>query len=600
VLNEERELRDGRGILVRLTSQTEGINLVFDPDSATEPLPIVASKDAKTKWKVRRWDHVTDSNKTPTILAQNTWIALEDGVEVQFTAGDHYETGDYWLIPARTITGNVDWPLDDDDKPLPQQRHGIMHHYCRLATLRLGAGNWQVLSDCRPIFSPLIGQQNLFYVGGDGGEAMPGEELQQPLEVGVSQGQEPIPLAHVRFEVIGESGTLNLIQNSNTEGGKELDVLTGPDGLTKCYWKLAPFDAAKNNQSQQVEVKLLDPADQQIHLRFRFTANLSRAAATAYPLPTCGNDDSTILGLIPDIIASLPQAANRTIQEILDIILCRLDADRLPFQPDCDIYPPETTKTIGTALNGLCLHLLAKHIGYEVPECGNQPNALPTVQSLFRKLVLGWPDLDKDNRATVRDMLDALFCRLDADTLPFQHIRDTGLYPPEVQPIVGEALNYLVGRGVPPGAIMAFASEVAPPGWLECNGQLISRTTFNRLFQTIGTRFGAGDEATTFNVPDLRGEFIRGWIHGRSDVPGETGRAFGSSQPDAVQTHIHLDSGHTHIDAGHAHTITEQPHSHSAPTSEGLPGAFEVASTLRQRILIMRVQPDFETATDYY
>lgn len=363
VLNEERELRDGRGILVRLASQTEGTKLVFDPDSATEPLPIVTSKDAKAKWKVRRWDYVTASNKTPTIFAQNTWIALEDGIEVQFTAGDHYETGDYWLIPARTITGNVDWPLDDDDNPLPQERHGIKHHYCRLAMITLDVdGKWHFQTDCRPIFSPLIGQQNLFYVGGDGQEAMPGEELPKPLEVGVSQGQEPISLAHVRFTVIGESGTLNLIPNSNTAGQKMLDVLTGPDGLTKCYWKLAPFDTAKNNQSQQVEVMLLDPADQQIHLRFRFTANLSRAAATSYPLPPCGSDDSTILGLIPDLIAGLPQASNRTIQEILDIILCRLDADRLPYLPECEkgLDPEQELITIGDGLNVNAVRLAQK------------------------------------------------------------------------------------------------------------------------------------------------------------------------------------------------------------------------------------------------
>lgn len=91
--------------------------------------------------------------------------------------------------------------------------------------------------------------------------------------------------------------------------------------------------------------------------------------------------------------------------------------------------------------------------------------------------------------------------------------------------------------GVPPGAVMAFARSTPPYGWLECNGQAVSRTTYADLFAAIGTTFGAGDGSTTFNVPDLRGEFIRGWDHGRG-VDG--GRAFGSWQADEIKSHNHV------------------------------------------------------------
>ena len=89
---------------------------------------------------------------------------------------------------------------------------------------------------------------------------------------------------------------------------------------------------------------------------------------------------------------------------------------------------------------------------------------------------------------------------------------------------------------VPPGAIMAFARSTPPEGWLECKGQAVSRTTYAALFAAIGTTFGAGDGSTTFNVPDLRGEFIRGWDHGRGV---DAGRAFGSAQADALRSHNH-------------------------------------------------------------
>lgn len=90
----------------------------------------------------------------------------------------------------------------------------------------------------------------------------------------------------------------------------------------------------------------------------------------------------------------------------------------------------------------------------------------------------------------------------------------------------------------PPGEVAFFAMEVAPSGWIKANGALISRTTYSDLFLAIGTRFGAGDGATTFRLPDLRGEFVRGWDDGRNV---DTGRALGSTQADEFKSHSHLD-----------------------------------------------------------
>ena len=61
--------------------------------------------------------------------------------------------------------------------------------------------------------------------------------------------------------------------------------------------------------------------------------------------------------------------------------------------------------------------------------------------------------------------------------------------------------------GVPPGAIMDFAMNSAPAGWLACDGAAVSRTTYAALFAAIGTTWGAGNGSTTFNVPDTRGRF---------------------------------------------------------------------------------------------
>lgn len=84
----------------------------------------------------------------------------------------------------------------------------------------------------------------------------------------------------------------------------------------------------------------------------------------------------------------------------------------------------------------------------------------------------------------------------------------------------------------PPGAVMAFAMSTPPDGWLKCNGQAVSRTTYATLFSAIGTTFGIGDGSTTFNVPDLRGEFVRGWDDERGV---DSVRTFGSAQGDAMR-----------------------------------------------------------------
>lgn len=101
------------------------------------------------------------------------------------------------------------------------------------------------------------------------------------------------------------------------------------------------------------------------------------------------------------------------------------------------------------------------------------------------------------------------------------------------------------------GAIDYFAMSTAPTGYLKANGAAVSRTTYAVLFAAIGTAFGAGDGSTTFNLPDLRGEFVRGWDDGRGV---DSGRALGSFQASQNLSHAHAASM---TSAGaHNHTMT--------------------------------------------
>lgn len=87
-------------------------------------------------------------------------------------------------------------------------------------------------------------------------------------------------------------------------------------------------------------------------------------------------------------------------------------------------------------------------------------------------------------------------------------------------------------NAVPVGAVNPFAMSSPPTGWLACDGSDVSRTSYPQLFSAIGTVYGSGNGSTTFNLPDLRGEFVRGWDASRGV---DTGRTFGTSQLDQMQ-----------------------------------------------------------------
>ncbi len=106
----------------------------------------------------------------------------------------------------------------------------------------------------------------------------------------------------------------------------------------------------------------------------------------------------------------------------------------------------------------------------------------------------------------------------------------------------------IIAAANPPGKVDAFAMSSAPSGWLFCDGSAVSRTTYSNLFLAIGTAHGAGDGANTFNLPDYRGMFLRGFDAGRGVDPA---RAFASSQTDEIKSHNH--SGATDSQGNHQH-----------------------------------------------
>lgn len=122
----------------------------------------------------------------------------------------------------------------------------------------------------------------------------------------------------------------------------------------------------------------------------------------------------------------------------------------------------------------------------------------------------------------------------------------------------------------PVGAIFAFPTPTPPTGYLACNGQAVSRTTYNSLFSLIGTMYGNGDGATTFNLPNYNGQFLRGWDNGQGTDPnaltrldrgdGTTGDAVGTKQTNQTLSHSHS------VDPPNTNTSTNGSHNHGGST----------------------------------
>lgn len=120
--------------------------------------------------------------------------------------------------------------------------------------------------------------------------------------------------------------------------------------------------------------------------------------------------------------------------------------------------------------------------------------------------------------------------------------------------------------GLAAGTVQMYAGTSAPSGWLLCQGQAVSRTTYSALFTAIGTTWGTGDGSNTFNLPDLRGRSPIGAGTGTGLSARTLGTAGGEETHKLVTSEIPV---HNHADSGHSHgvgtlaTANESAHTHT-------------------------------------
>ncbi|HEY1910209.1 MAG TPA: DUF6519 domain-containing protein [Vicinamibacterales bacterium] len=183
------EAQDDRSVLLNLPGRLLPVQSI---DSTAMSVTLGGTPDANVgndstlSPLLRRWDQkagdpdeggLTLAGDNAALVQEGVWLTLEDGVQIRFQpaaavaaetgqVGHEYITGDFWLIPARTATGDVEWPkvLDAQGKPETDAQgniipvalppHGITHYFAPLAVVGFSPNGMSVVTDCRSSFPP--------------------------------------------------------------------------------------------------------------------------------------------------------------------------------------------------------------------------------------------------------------------------------------------------------------------------------------------------------------------------------------------------------------------------------------------------------------
>ena len=391
ITDEGQLLRGAPGVMAEI-DDIEGATLLLKKVRGGDGSegPVLTLDDFPHRPIVRRWEgHAgiyapEDAQHDPATGPYEH--ELEDGVFVTFTEGpdpsDSFRTGDFWTIPARTLTGAVEWPSSGGVASF-EQRHGPHVSFAPLALVTAGdPGLWTSARDCRKQFPPLTSLVHMYYAGGDGQEAMPEPPdaptvtLPQALQVGVVNGSLRVRGAAVEFS-IGPGGVSRFFEGPFSP--ESVTVETGEDGIASCWWQL---DGSVPRQI--ATARLIDPVGQAPPQAVVFNAHLSVASEVAYDGSGCGTlaAQGTVQQAI-DALAGLTRIAPLTGSgtDILpgeDVKFEVLVADDCgPVAGATVVFEPATGNLV--AVNGTT-------DGLGIASCTWKPDATTPTQSLTARL----------------------------------------------------------------------------------------------------------------------------------------------------------------------------------------------------------------------
>ncbi len=157
--NQWVEIYDDTFLFGPAPNQPGNLYQIQSVDTTSNSITMYTTVTPVETWRnarIRRWDHAASSATSAGIpLSAGTWLDLESGIQISFQPGT-YQSGDYWTIPARTASGQIDWPPCGSDGSLWQRPNSVQVYSAPLACI-----HWDLkkedfyVEDCRRLFSPL-------------------------------------------------------------------------------------------------------------------------------------------------------------------------------------------------------------------------------------------------------------------------------------------------------------------------------------------------------------------------------------------------------------------------------------------------------------
>lgn len=226
-----------------------------DPDERVFRLDADAPARASvgTAPRIHRWEGV--------LPVKGTYQDLERGIQVRFDASGVYQTGDWWLVPARALTGSIEWSPD------AQRPHGPVEHHALIGLARR-AGTWSV-EDHRRLFPALTALRRLTPLGGDGQAPDHRGWAPRSLRVGASDGTAPLSGVSVRFTPL--TGRLSVEGPGGAAVAAPVEVPTGPDGVAEVWWQVVDGPLRVEDRPE-VRAELLGCDGEPLGLPARFIA----------------------------------------------------------------------------------------------------------------------------------------------------------------------------------------------------------------------------------------------------------------------------------------------------------------------------------------
>ncbi|MCR9143879.1 MAG: DUF2341 domain-containing protein [bacterium] len=356
--DEGLEFENRPGTLARI-AQVDDQSITIDPDSLIHFDSGVTALDiddfSRGVRRIRRWDMVGAVGE-PGVPAGpgEIWIAIENGLEVAFDADNTrvYTGGDYWMIPARAVSRNIEWPCDPETQTPLAITSPAAPRFARLAFVQRSAGIWSVTGDARRIL-PALSDANLTLAGGDGQALFPNARLAEALAVRFSNGGVPAPGARIQFSVSGGAGTLEATDDA-TNTGMSVEVLTDAQGLASVYW-----DTGADRDSQQASAVFIDDRPDSPTIgqalestRIFFRAHKTLATATEHsPQAMPDPDGADLMAGVDTVAQALDRLGETKVNRAGDVITGDLEIQG-NFTVRGDVIARDTDHMPGDVLLG--------------------------------------------------------------------------------------------------------------------------------------------------------------------------------------------------------------------------------------------------------